>query len=59
MFVNAEIFNNYRTFFLFWKICDTMNESSKENKKNVIPDDLILLFLQTIDDILNNRFVLK
>ncbi len=33
-----------------------MNESSKENKKNIIPDDLVLLFLQIIDDILNNRF---
>jgi len=32
-----------------------MNESTKENKKNIIPDELVLLFLQIIDDTLNNR----
>lgn len=35
-------------------ICDTINDASKENKKGLIPDDLVLLFLEIIDDILNN-----
>jgi hypothetical protein len=37
-------------------IADTVNESAKENNKKslVIPDELVLLFLQIIDDILTN-----
>lgn len=37
------------------KICETLNDSTKENKKTVIPDQLVLLFLNIVDDILNNR----
>ena len=40
---------------LVLKIYDTINDASKENKKAVIPDSLILLFLQIIDDIINTR----
>lgn len=35
-------------------ICDTINDASKENKKALIPDNLVLLFLNIIDDIINN-----
>lgn len=39
------------------QICETLNDSTKENKKSVIPDQLVLLFLNIVDDILNHRFI--
>lgn len=35
-------------------ICDILNEGSKENKKYLVPDELILLFLEIVDDVLNS-----
>ena len=36
------------------KIYETVNDANKENKKALIPDNLILLYIQMIEDIINS-----
>jgi hypothetical protein len=54
--IRPSIVSGGLVLYLFkLQICDTINDSSKESKKQMIPDALVLLFLQIIDDVLNNR----
>ncbi|CAF0707655.1 unnamed protein product [Brachionus calyciflorus] len=36
-------------------ICDVLNDSTKDNKKSTIPDYLVLLFLQIVNDVIFNN----
>jgi hypothetical protein len=46
-------------FFFFLQIVDTLNCSAKDNKQALISDELILLFLSTTNEIINNSDKMK